>query len=59
METGMKEVHAHDVLTTYLEKKGFKVTRHAYGMQTAFTAEYGRGHGRRVGVCSEYDGLPG
>ncbi|KAI9480873.1 MAG: hypothetical protein EXX96DRAFT_482370 [Benjaminiella poitrasii] len=59
METGMKEVHAHDVLTAYLEKKGFKVTRHAYGLQTAFMAEYSRGSGRRIGVCSEYDGLPG
>ncbi|KAI9340346.1 hypothetical protein BD770DRAFT_399675 [Pilaira anomala] len=59
METGMKEVHAHAVLTDFLEKKGFKVTRHAFGMKTAFTAEYSRGSGRRVGVCSEYDGLPG
>lgn len=59
METGMKEVHAHAVLTNFLEKNGFKVTRHAYGMKTAFTAEYSRGHGRRVGVCAEYDGLPG
>ncbi|CAO3680198.1 unnamed protein product [Rhizopus stolonifer] len=58
METGMKEVHAHYVLTKYLEKKGFTVTRHAYGMHTAFTAEYSRGEGRRVGICSEYDGLP-
>lgn len=56
----MKEFHAHDVLTAYLEKQGFQVTRHAYGMQTAFTAEYSRGDGgRRVGICSEYDGLPG
>ncbi|KAG0741212.1 hypothetical protein G6F16_006231 [Rhizopus arrhizus] len=59
METGMKEVHAHYILTKYLEKKGFTVTRHAYGMHTAFTAEYSRGSGRRIGICSEYDGLPG
>ncbi|KAI8977509.1 hypothetical protein BDF20DRAFT_875284 [Mycotypha africana] len=62
VETGMKEVHAHQVLTDYLEKKGFKVTRHAYGMKTAFMAEYSHGQksdGRRIGVCSEYDGLPG
>ncbi|KAI7887667.1 uncharacterized protein EV154DRAFT_539651 [Mucor mucedo] len=58
-ETGMKEVHAHQVLTDYLESKGFKVTRHAYGMETSFMAEYSRGSGRRVGVCAEYDGLPG
>ncbi|KAG1510657.1 hypothetical protein G6F53_006526 [Rhizopus delemar] len=59
METGMKEVHAHNILTGFLEKQGFKVTRHAYGMDTAFTAEYSRGSGRRIGICSEYDGLPG
>jgi metal-dependent amidase/aminoacylase/carboxypeptidase family protein len=59
MEVGMKEKHAHDLLTGWLEKKGFTVTRHAYGMDTAFTAEYTRGQGRRVGICSEYDGLPG
>ncbi|KAF7732808.1 hypothetical protein EC973_000083 [Apophysomyces ossiformis] len=59
VETGMKEYHAHQVLTDYLEKKGFSVTRHAYDMETAFIAEYSRGSGRRVGVCSEYDGLPG
>ncbi|RCH77546.1 hypothetical protein CU098_004463, partial [Rhizopus stolonifer] len=58
-ETGMREYHAHDVLTAFLEKKGFTVTRHAYGIKTAFTAEYSRGSGRRVGICSEYDGLPG
>ncbi|KAI9278664.1 hypothetical protein BDA99DRAFT_567348 [Phascolomyces articulosus] len=59
METGMKEFHAHDVLTDYLESKGFTVTRHAYGMKTAFTAEYSNGPGKRIGFCSEYDGLPG
>lgn len=55
----MKEFHAHQILTDYLEKQGFKVTRHAYGMETAFTAEFTRGQGRRIGFCSEYDGLPG
>ncbi|KAI9310699.1 hypothetical protein BX666DRAFT_1869210 [Dichotomocladium elegans] len=59
VETGMKEYHAHQVLTDYLEKKGFKVTRHAYGIETAFTAEFSHGQGRRIGLCSEYDGLPG
>ncbi|CAO3594356.1 unnamed protein product [Absidia cylindrospora] len=57
-ETGMKEHHAHKLLTDYLEGKGFKVTRHAYNMETAFTAEYSQGEGRRVGICSEYDALP-
>lgn len=54
----MEEHHAHQVLTDYLEEKGFTVTRHAYDMDTAFTAEFSRGEGRRVGFCSEYDALP-
>ncbi|KAI8370030.1 hypothetical protein EDC96DRAFT_440297 [Choanephora cucurbitarum] len=58
-ETGMKEYHAHDLLTAFLEKQGFQVTRHAYGIKTAFMAEYSRGSGRRIGICSEYDALPG
>ncbi|ORX56794.1 hypothetical protein DM01DRAFT_253439 [Hesseltinella vesiculosa] len=58
-ELSMKEQKSHDLLTAFLEEKGFQVTRHAYGMDTAFTAEFGNGPGRRVGVCSEYDGLPG
>ncbi|GAB5588540.1 hypothetical protein Unana1_03440 [Umbelopsis nana] len=58
-ELGMHEYHSHDLLTEFLERKGFKVTRHAYGMETAFTAEFSNGPGRRVGLCSEYDGLKG
>ncbi|KAH8550366.1 hypothetical protein BGW37DRAFT_499051 [Umbelopsis sp. PMI_123] len=58
-ELGMHEYHSHDLLTDFLERKGFKVTRHAYGMETAFTAEFSNGRGRRVGLCSEYDGLKG
>ncbi|KAI8060484.1 hypothetical protein BC940DRAFT_311898 [Gongronella butleri] len=57
-EVGMTEHHAHDLLADYMESKGFLVTRHAYGMETAFTAEFSNGQGRRIGVCSEYDSLP-
>ncbi|KAL1932944.1 hypothetical protein VTP01DRAFT_8622 [Rhizomucor pusillus] len=59
-ELGNREFKAHDLLTDYLKKKGFKVTRHAVGLETAFIAEYSNGgQGRRVGFCSEYDALPG
>ncbi|CAM0137698.1 hypothetical protein VKS41_000905 [Umbelopsis sp. WA50703] len=58
-ELGMHEYHSHNLLTDFLERKGFKVTRHAYGMETAFTAEFSNGSGRRVGLCSEYDALKG
>ncbi|CDS06956.1 hypothetical protein LRAMOSA09479 [Lichtheimia ramosa] len=57
-EISMQEHHAHQLLTDYLEKKGFAVTRKAYDMDTAFTAEFSKGEGRRVGFCSEYDALP-
>ena len=44
-----------------MEKKGFKVTRQVYGMETSFRAEYGENvsEGRSIGICSEYDALPG
>lgn len=54
----MQEYHAHQLLTDYLEGQGFKVTRSAAGLETAFIAEYSRGEGRRIGFCSEYDALP-
>ncbi|OZJ04509.1 hypothetical protein BZG36_02237 [Bifiguratus adelaidae] len=59
-ETAFQEVHAHEVLTTYLEQQGFQVVRGAYGMPTAFEAvcQVGSG-GRTVAFCSEYDALPG
>ncbi|KAF9363346.1 hypothetical protein BGX34_004363 [Mortierella sp. NVP85] len=68
-ELGYKEVLAHKALTDYLELKGFKVTRHAYEIDTAFVAEYespaataAAAAGEKVkaiGFCSEYDALPG
>ncbi|CAG8612031.1 1118_t:CDS:2, partial [Ambispora gerdemannii] len=39
-EIALEEHFAHNLLTDYLEKKGFKVTRKAYGLNTAFRAEY-------------------
>ncbi|KAI9489346.1 hypothetical protein BDB00DRAFT_876436 [Zychaea mexicana] len=58
-EVGMKEHHAHELLTDYLEKNGFTVTRHAFALETSFMATYTKGSGLRVGFCSEYDALPG
>ncbi|KAI9276684.1 hypothetical protein BDA99DRAFT_493876 [Phascolomyces articulosus] len=54
------EFEAHALLTDYLEKKGFAVSRTVAGLKTAFLAEYANSsEGRRVGFCSEYDALPG
>ncbi|CDS12180.1 hypothetical protein LRAMOSA04375 [Lichtheimia ramosa] len=58
-ELGNREYKAYALLTDYLEKKGFKVTHKAVGLETAFMAEFSNGPGRRVGFCCEYDGLPG
>lgn len=41
-----------------LESLGFQVTRHAFGLKTAFVSEYGQG-GRVVAFNAEYDALPG
>ncbi|KAF4911888.1 Peptidase M20 domain-containing protein 2 [Colletotrichum viniferum] len=58
-EIGYQEVHAHQVLTDYLEEQGFKVTRSAYNLSTAFRAEFFNGEGRAVSFNSEFDALPG
>ncbi|OZJ01920.1 hypothetical protein BZG36_05008 [Bifiguratus adelaidae] len=59
-EIAWKEHMAHDLLTDYMEKQGFAVTRSAFGLDTAFRAEYQRNKGgAKVAFCSEYDALPG
>jgi len=57
-ETAWKEFHSHEVLTNFMEKHGFKVTRHAFDLETSFLAEFSTGEGVNVGYCSEYDALP-
>ncbi|KAI8664126.1 Peptidase M20 domain-containing protein 2 [Fusarium keratoplasticum] len=52
-----QEVFAHATITDFLESQGFKVQRHAYGLDTSFVAEAGSG-GRLVIFCAEYDALP-
>ncbi|KAJ5578607.1 uncharacterized protein N7459_007571 [Penicillium hispanicum] len=57
-ELGFQEKLAHDNITSMLEDLGFKVTKHAHGLDTSFLAEYGEG-GRVVAFNAEYDALPG
>ncbi|EIT73591.1 metal-dependent amidase/aminoacylase/carboxypeptidase [Aspergillus oryzae 100-8] len=57
-ELAFEEFKAHDNITTLLKDLGFSVTKHAYGLATAFVAEYGSG-GRVVAFNAEYDALPG
>ncbi|KAJ6086827.1 amidohydrolase [Penicillium canescens] len=56
-ELGYHEFMAHDNITALLQELGFTVTKHAYGLQTSFVAEYGSG-GRVVAFNAEYDALP-
>ncbi|MCB0977774.1 MAG: M20 family metallopeptidase [Acidimicrobiales bacterium] len=57
-ELGYEERHAHDLLTSLLERAGLDVTRHAYGLETAFAAAAGH-EGPTIAVLCEYDALPG
>ena len=56
-ELGFEEYKAHDVLTTFLEKKGFSVERSYTGIETAFRATFGSGRPNVCVIC-EYDALP-
>lgn len=56
-ELAFEEKFAHDTICDLLEKLGYSVTRHAYGIDTAFEAEVGSGGGLIV-YNAEYDALP-
>ncbi|CCE82612.1 Piso0_002344 [Millerozyma farinosa CBS 7064] len=57
-ELAFEEHHAHDFITGYFQSLGeFKVTRHAYGLDTAFEVLYENG-GRLVNFNAEMDALP-
>ncbi|KAI8716428.1 Peptidase M20 domain-containing protein 2 [Fusarium sp. LHS14.1] len=43
-----QEVFAHATITDFLESQGFKVQRHAYGLDTSFMAEAGHGCGHNL-----------
>ena len=57
-ELAYEEHEAHDAFVSVLQSLGFEVTPHAYGLDTAFSAEVGSG-GRLVIFNAEYDALPG
>ncbi|KAK7056416.1 hypothetical protein VNI00_002971 [Paramarasmius palmivorus] len=59
-ELQFEEKFAHDLLTSFMEDHGFKVTRRYLGLSTAWRAEYTHGSGGRVvGINSEMDALNG
>lgn len=57
-ELAFNEYQAHDTICDFLEGLGYKVTRHAYGLDTSFEVIYGGG-GKLVNINAEYDALPG
>ena len=56
-ELNFQEHHAHDLVTAFLEERGFTVERSAYGLETAFAATAGSGPAT-IAVLCEYDALP-
>lgn len=53
-EVAWQETFAHDSCTQYLETADFKVTRHAYGLKTAWEATFEVGNdGPVIGFNSE------
>ncbi|HEX6084177.1 MAG TPA: amidohydrolase [Thermoanaerobaculia bacterium] len=57
-ETALKETRSSKALADWAEAKGFRVTRGAGGLPTAFVAEFGSGK-PVIGIMGEYDALPG
>lgn len=58
-EVAFQEHFAVETLTRHLKDHGIDATVGAFGVDTAFTAEFGSGNGPRIGIISEYDALPG
>ena len=56
-EVALEEYKAHEILTQFLEKKGFSVERSYTGIETAFRATFGSGRPNVCVIC-EYDALP-
>ncbi|MFZ1989136.1 MAG: M20 family metallopeptidase [Alphaproteobacteria bacterium] len=57
-ELGFEEFKAQARLCAALDRHGLKPQRGAFGVETAYVAEFG-GAGPRVAILSEYDALPG
>lgn len=58
-ELAFQEHKSAALLADTAEREGLAVTRAAFGLDTAFSAEFGATSGPRIAVLSEYDALPG
>jgi amidohydrolase len=57
-ELAFEEHHASELLCDALRKVGLDVVTGAYGLETAFAADFGADEGARVAILAEYDALP-
>ena len=57
-ETAFEETESSEILASYAEKNGMKVTRGVADLPTAFTATYGSGK-PVISILGEFDALPG
>ncbi len=57
-ELAFEEHHASDLLCDALRVAGLEVVPGAYGLETAFAADFGADEGARVAILAEYDALP-
>ena len=58
-ELALEEFKAAERLTGGIESHGIKVQREAFGLKTAYAAEFGNAGGANIAILSEYDALPG
>ncbi len=58
-ELALEEFKAAERLTGGVESHGVQVQREAFGLKTAYAAEFGKAGGATVAILSEYDALPG
>jgi amidohydrolase len=58
-ELALEEFKAAGRLSDAVEGHGIQVQREAFGLKTAFAAEFGKATGPNIAILSEYDALPG
>ncbi|MDE2182842.1 MAG: M20 family metallopeptidase [Alphaproteobacteria bacterium] len=58
-ELALEEFRASARLADGVRANGIPVTREAFGLPTAYAAEFGKAGGPVVAILSEYDALPG
>jgi amidohydrolase len=58
-ELALEEFKAAKRLSDAVEGHGIQVQREAFGLKTAFAAEFGKDSGPNIAILSEYDALPG